>query len=251
MTDTEDPEKEFEPPVEGEPLYGLWLDGWHPMDHPPINEEVEDHIERTFGKIDTVLHEILSSYVHLDVNVIPPSHGRDFTTYVTSGMSDLPMKVTGIARPDYWSRAELLIALPGAPDQHVNHHLTSSMRNFARYPHREETWLAVGHTIGDPDDGPIAEDTRMCAYLLGPPVVTPLCESSRCCELKLNDGGCVHFFAIYPIHPDELALKLKKGSDSLFDLFARAEVTEVYRPDRPSAVRSKRRLELPRFLRKP
>lgn len=241
---------EVEPPAEDDPAYELWAEGWRPMDHPPLNDEVEAHIERSFGKPATVLHELLSLQVHVDVNVIPPSAGRSFTTYVTSGMSDLPMSVEGIDDPERWSRAELVMALPGPPETHAGHHLISTLRKYARFPHAQKTWLGYGHSLGGEEDGPIAEDTRLSGYILGLPIVSPQGDPSRSWELELRDGGCVHFFSLVPIYPEELALKLAKGSDALVSRFDRAGVTEVYRPDRASAVapRATPLLDIGRFF---
>lgn len=252
MVEREAPDGEVEPPGEDDPLYELWTEGWRPMDHPPLNDEVEAHIERCFGKPATVLHELLSLHVHLDVNVIPPSAGRDFTVYVTSGMSDLPMSVEGIDEPERWSRAELVMALPGPPETHTDHHLISTLRRHARFPHAQQTWLCYGHSLGGEEDAPIAEDTRLSAYVLGLPLVSPLGDPSHSWGLDLKEGGSVHFFSLVPIYPEELALKLAKGSDALVSRFDRAGVTEVYRPDRPSAVvpRATPLLDFGRFFRR-
>jgi hypothetical protein len=225
--------EQFDEPDEGEPFYDLWQEGWRPLNHGPLNEEVEAHIERCFGKASTVVHELLSLHVHLDVNVIPPSRGRRFTTYVTSGMSDLPMKVPDPIGPKSWSRAELVIALPGPPESHEDHYLIDRMRNLARYPHIAGTWLGLGHTLQAEGGEALGDDTRLSGFVFGMPIACPLTSSIEAFELTLETGELVHFFALVPIYPEELALKLKDGnSDRLFELLDAAQATELYAPNR-------------------
>jgi hypothetical protein len=229
----------------------LWDLGWRPLDHEPINEEVEAHIERCFGPVETVLHELLSSHVHLDVNVIPPVGGRDFTLYVTSGMSDLPMKVDeGVEDAESWNRAELLIALPGPPIDRRDHYLVHDLRTMARYPHAQERWLCHGHTVGGEEV--IGPDTAMTGYILDWPSISPLVDPTEACELKLRNGELVHFFALVPIYPEELDLKLAKGSQTLLDRLERSGVSELYRPDRGNAagLAASPRIDLSRFFRR-
>src|SRR4051794_32608719 len=57
-------------------------------------QAISDHIETHIGKIGVVLHEIASDYIHVDVHHIPPTVDRNFHSFVTSGMSNRPMKVS-------------------------------------------------------------------------------------------------------------------------------------------------------------
>jgi len=201
----------------------LMSDGWSGMGHAPHNWEVDAHIRCCFGQADAVLHERLSKFVQLDVHVIRPTAGRDFTTYVTSGMSDLAMNV-----PDSfadWRRAELVIALPGSPETHFDqagrrHYLIDHLRNYARRPHALGSCFILGDTIG-PFEGEetIGPDTRLSAYILARPVVT----------------------ALEPIYADELDLKLNQGSDVLIARLEAANAFELYDPDRPSVATQKAR----------
>ena len=52
----------------------------------------------------------------------------------------------------------------------------------------------------------------------------------------------IEFFAVVPLHGDEMQLKLDKGLDALFDALDGAKVTEVLHPDRQSAVTKRRGL---------
>ena len=223
----------------------LTADGWSKMDHTPHSWEIDAHIRSAFGQAQVVLHEQLSKYVHLNIHVIGPSDGRAFTTYVTSGMSDLPMNA-----PDElseWRRAELVIALPGPPEAHVDaagrrHYLIDQMRNYARRPHALGTYFILGDTIDpfDPDES-IGPDTQLAAHLLGRPMITPIIDGMDAFRATLSTGETVNFLALEPIHADELDLKVKQGSEELIERLEAAGVTELYEPSRPSVADEKGR----------
>ncbi len=54
---------------------------------------ITDHIKKYFGADFFVLHEKKSSTVHIDVHVVRPTATRPYFTLLTSGMSDLDMRV--------------------------------------------------------------------------------------------------------------------------------------------------------------
>src|SRR4051812_10169097 len=66
---------------------------------------VGDHVEKHFGTVDTVFHEFVSPYVHIDLYVVAPTDARPVTTVVPSGMSQRPMPAEGGDR-----YAELMLA---------------------------------------------------------------------------------------------------------------------------------------------
>src|SRR5262245_16858921 len=65
---------------------------------------VSDHVEKYFGPIGNVLHEIVSPYAHIDLHVVEPRPERPVYTVVTSGMAARPMP-GGVY-------AELMLVLP-------------------------------------------------------------------------------------------------------------------------------------------
>ena len=77
-------------------------------------EAIEDHIEKHVGKIDTVMHELVSDLVHIDVHIVEPAAERNYYTLITSGMSDLPMTIPDGA--EEFRFAELLVCLPAGWD---------------------------------------------------------------------------------------------------------------------------------------
>src|SRR4051794_25217350 len=55
-------------------------------------DAVGAHVERHFGEIAGVYHEILSPWAHIDLFVVAPSTERPVTTVVTCGMAQFPMR---------------------------------------------------------------------------------------------------------------------------------------------------------------
>jgi hypothetical protein len=220
--------------------------GFTPAAPAETAEEVERQLGERFGEPSTVFHEIVSDLVHLDVHLVPPRPERDCWTLFTTGMSDLPMAAPPgaeelrfaelvLSLPSHW-RLDLLQATPPPPDLERWYWPVRWLKQLARLPHEYETWLGTGHTVpnGDPAE-PFAPDTRLCCWLLLPPVSVP--EPAR--QLALSDGRTVHVLALYPLYPEELGLKLDKGLDDLLDAFDRAGVSEVLTLDRPPVVRRK------------
>ncbi|MFR1994421.1 suppressor of fused domain protein [Ruminococcus sp.] len=56
-------------------------------------DAVETHITRWFGEYPTVLHEVFSPDIHVDICIIPPSPERNWVTLVTEGMGAHRMHV--------------------------------------------------------------------------------------------------------------------------------------------------------------
>jgi len=231
----------------------LASDGWAPMDRGAPSEEVEAHIARCFGEPAIVLHETLSKFVHLDIHVIAPSNGRDFTTYVTCGMSDRPTKAPS-AYSD-WERAELVIALPGPPQAHVDaegrwHYMIDHLRNYARRPHAMGLCFILGDTIGTVDaEETVGPDTRLSAFVLTRAVASPIGDPMDAFRATLSTGAVVNFLALEPIHADELDLKTQQGSDVLIERLEEAKAFELYDCNRASvAPRKARGFSLKRLL---
>jgi hypothetical protein len=230
----------------------LAADGWGPMEHAPINAEIDAHIRRCFGEPATILHEHLSKFVNLDVYVIAPTRGRTFTTYVTSGMSDQPMAAP-VGLPE-WTRAELVIALQGPPEMHVDadghfHYLIEQLRAYARRPHAVKSYYMLGDTVGPLDEEPLGPDTQMDAAIFSRPVLSPIIDAMAAFRAHLSNGEVVNFLAVEPIHADELELRAKRGADALIPRLEAAQVFELYNPERPSVAPQK--FSLMRMFSKP
>lgn len=205
-------------------------------------EDIQAHVEAHLGPISTVLHEIVSDLVHLDILVVEATEERPFHVLVTSGVSDMPMAVPGGLEDE--RRVELVIALPAdwplamEAFQDERHYWPLRwLKQVGRLPHAYGTWIGWGHTIpnGDPP-APIA-DTRFAGVLLMPPYFLP----AGFFRLQTRAGETVTFYQLMPLHADEMDLKLREGADALEALFEKHNVDLVIDPHRASVARPTRR----------
>ncbi|MDA0166966.1 suppressor of fused domain protein [Solirubrobacter ginsenosidimutans] len=199
---------------------------------------ISDHIEHHFGPVPTVFHEIVSPHAHIDLHVVVPTKERPAITVVTSGMSERPM-----ANGKY---AELMLILPPSwPTMDDPAFQTDEgywpyrlLKELARLPHEFGTSIGLGDTVphGDPPS-PYARNTKLCGALIAP-MVLPNEEGA---EQIVHDGREIDLLAVWPLHKDEMQVKLDDGLDRLFDLLDEARITEILEPDRPSVVPKRRR----------
>jgi Suppressor of fused protein (SUFU) len=198
---------------------------------PRLIEAIEAHVTEHFGAPTAVWHQIVSLYVHVDVHVVEPTPERPVYTLVTSGMSERPMRSADGDR-----YAELMMVLPPTWPSDARWPFTL-LQDLAELPHGFDTTLWTGHTVphGDPPK-PYAPETKLCGALLMPPLLAP-----EGFETLVHDDREIRFFAVIPLHRDEMQLKLDQGLDPLLDLLDDAEVTEILDADRPSVAPARRR----------
>lgn len=199
-------------------------------------QAIDQHLEEHFGKVDYVLHELVSDLVHIDIHVINPTPERPWYTLVTSGMSDLPMHPPEGA--EEYQHAEIMICLP--PNWKLSQEAFKDERNYwpvrwlkmlARLPHEYTTWLSYWHTVpnGDPPE-PLADDTKLAGFMLIPPMTT----SVEFHELLVPPARTIRFLAAIPLTAPEMDFKLKAGAEALMDRLDRAKVTELVNTTRKS-----------------
>ena len=203
---------------------------WQPPDmHDSSMEAIEEHFKRFIGKAETVLHEIVSDLVHIDVHVIPPGGRNDHYTLFTTGMSDLPMKAPEGAEECRF--AEIMVKLPAkwklsdaAFKDEANYWPVRWLKMLARMPHEYDTWLFHGNTVpnGDPPE-PYAPDTRLCCALLLPPVFEP----DGFASLYVSPEKTINILEFYPLYLEEMNLKLSKGTDAVLAGFEKHNISPV------------------------
>lgn len=210
---------------------------------PDLIEAIDAHLDACFGKAGrAVFHELVSTTVHVDVHLVPPSDEFPIQRLVTSGMSAAPMTVPeGFDESPF---AELTIALP--PDWPMSDKAFANervywpirlLKSLARLPHDYSTFLSHGHTVpnGDPPR-PYTRGTSLCCALIVPPLFSP----EEFATLELEPGRTVRFLGVVPIHRDEMRVKLDDGSDALYELLNAHNVSDVVDPDRPSVAPKRR-----------
>jgi len=224
----------------------------HPVEHygagprtfspPPAElgvDRIAGHIERHLGPVASVFHEFLSDAVHLDVHWVKPTPARPYHFLATSGMSDRAMNVPErVAAPRH---IELVVTLPErwwigeeafASDNW--YWPVRQLKTLARFPHKYDTWLGEGHTVTNDDPPqPLAPGTRLCGALLLPPQHVP--QAFR--ELRIDGKKTIRFLAVVPLYEEEMALKMRDGTDALLRLLRKHAVTDVVEPARRSVAR--------------
>ncbi|WP_369977722.1 suppressor of fused domain protein [Xanthomonas bundabergensis] len=204
-------------------------------------EQISAHIERHLGPIAGVLHEIVSDTVHIDVHVVPACADVPYLRLVTSGMSDLPMTLSeGVEAPRHM---ELMLSLPAdwplrQQDFEDERHYwpIRLLKTLTRLPHKHATWLGFGHTVpnGDPAE-PYAPGVGFDGAIVLPPVSAPEAFG----ELVIDADKTIVFMTIVPLYPEEMALKLKKGSEALLDRFDAKGVGDIVEPGRVNVARKR------------
>lgn len=206
-------------------------------------EAICNHMQQHVGPTETVLHEIVSDRVHIDVHVVLPNEKSEDIILFTTGMSDLPMAAPEGA--EEFRFAELVMALPaGWPIQkasfedEANYWPVRWLKILARMPHLQKTWLSYGHTVPTDDPPkPFAPKTEMCCMLLMPPYCLP----SEASELVVRDDKVIHFWMPVPIHADEMQFKLDYGAGALEDKFEDGDMQIALNPGRKSVLKKKKR----------
>lgn len=204
-------------------------------------ELISAHIKQHVGEPTSVLHEFVSDVVHIDVHVVAPTPERNCYTLVTSGMSDRAMTTPEDQKEEAF--AELMLCLPAdwPMEEDALQELENSwpihlLKYLARMPHEYETWLAGGHTVPNENPPvPYAPNTKFCAVTFVNPQTTPP-EFER---LKVNENKAINFWAVIPLHLDEINLALKKGVEPLYELLNEHSVTELLDMNRPNTVKKR------------
>ena len=211
---------------------------WEPPEHEARNlADIEAHLEKYIGKVDTVLHELVSDRVHLDLLHIAPTKDRPFHVIVTSGMSDLPMQVPDDMQA--FARAELLVALPAewpvtqAAFQDENHYWPLRwLKQIGRLPHEFNTWVGWGHSIPNGDPPEKIANTNFTGVCLAPPYWL----DAEFFQLNSSSGDTVCFYDLVPVYQEEMQLKLDQGFAALEKAFERAATGFVVDRNRPNTV---------------
>lgn len=174
-------------------------------------EEHERIFAELFGESDAVLHELLPLMPHIDVYRFSPDGKREFFSFVTGGMSDLPMNAPAELGADY-RRAELVFYSKENRDDYPE-----LLRRLAHFVHDNRTWLHWGHTMPNGQPPELLFDTaRLDTLFFMPSIVKP--DSTLNDRLKI-DAEPVQLIWCVPITIAEFQLKLDDGTDALYDLF--------------------------------
>lgn len=207
-------------------------DGMYLYTEKELNQ-YETYIQEQFGAYDEVLHELLSSDIHLDVLVIPPTKEANYYKLVTMGMGAYSMNVPSELREFELERAEFILYLPPTWDIHSvkeeDYWPIRYLKIMARLPLQCNTWFGVGHTISsNKQNEPFDASTDFCSMMLfnGTNIkYEPL-------DFRFKDGKKVNFYHLFPLYLEELLYKQKYGFDVLMDLFPDEDLIPIVNLER-------------------
>ena len=211
--------------------------------------EIGKHIDKHLGSKSYVLHEIVSTTVHIDVHVIEPNQKLPYLTLITSGMSDLDMKVPKGAGPaEDYKLAELVAFLPAdwkIPTESKEFDEFDSqgwypvrwLKHYARMVHEKNTalsWYSSSQN-GNPASA-IGENTAMVGFLFAPALQL----GPEGIFVPTHDGRKIRLLNLVPILQDEIAFSAKNGGEALCDKMDKAE-NFVFFPARKSCLENTKR----------
>jgi hypothetical protein len=182
-----------------------------------------------FGEAQSVFHEVIPLVPHIDVHTYSRSGAQgDVFVLVTSGMSDLPMRIPPAAGKAA-RRVELIFYCSEPKKEYLE-----TLRWVARFPHDQKTWLSFGHTL--PNGNPPAAfwGSEILDTLLFMPTIVH--RDQKLPKELVLDGDPVHFLWVVPLSTPECNLKLAKGFGAILDLFEKNRHPHVFDPNRRSYV---------------
>jgi hypothetical protein len=174
---------------------------------------IDAHVAHHLGEVSTIYHDTASSETHVDVFHVLPTRTRRFASLITCGMSGNTLQDPAFA-------LELCMCLPhdwksgaNALSDRVSSWPIELLRQFAKMTTESGILFGPGHTNanGDPPK-PYADNTRLCAAVLYPPVAFP----RGFWETKHPDGQTILFLTVVPIYSEELELCIKAGPEELY-----------------------------------
>lgn len=201
------------------------------IDNDEMIEKISSHIKNYIGPIDSVIHEMMPTFPHIDVFILRANEERAVHTLITCGMSSVPMTIPKNTNASPY--LELMMVLPGdwplpfgTFENIQNDHdwPINLLKTIATFPHDYHTWLGYGHTLsnGNPP-APFAEHTDLNAFILLPSLHTP----QEFHYLNIDEGKEIEFLSIVPIYQEERDLVIEEGSDALLKFFDQYKINDL------------------------
>ena len=182
-------------------------------------EELDSFISERIGEYQYVFHEMASPDIHLDVCIVEPGADEPYYKLVTMGAGAYRMRIPDAYEEYRLEHAEYIINLP--KDWNINsgeeeHYWPIRLlKDTARLPIWNDTWLFYGHTMQhDADGSPYASNTKFNSAVLN------FGENNKGdVRLIMSSGKVINFYEIIPLYPEELQFKRENDADTLFTLF--------------------------------
>ena len=196
--------------------------------------KIEAYIQQQYGDFPTVIHEIFSPDIHVDIALIPPSDEQPYYKLVTMGAGAFKMNVPREFGRRKLERAEYVIFLPKDWDIHSDkeedYWPIRYLKVMARLPIECDTWLGFGHSLSADEEGkPVAENTKFNSFLL----LHSIGKENQVVEpMRLGLFSRVNFYQLYPLYQEELDYKIEHSTAGLFEKIDDDEldfVVNIYR----------------------
>ena len=180
-----------------------------------------------FGEAKQVWHEVIPLVPHIDVmEYYRSGESGEVCVLVTSGMSNLPMRVPENAEVP--RRVEIIFYSTEPKREYIE-----TMRQLAHFPHDQKTWIGSFHTIPNGNPPEPLWGTAMDTFFFLPPIVR---KDRTLQDDLILDGDHVEFLWLAPLTSAECKLKLAKGSGAILDLFQKNKHSHIFNPERSGYV---------------
>ena len=184
-------------------------------------DEVVECIKEDYGDFQNVLHEVVSTDIHLDVALIPPQEDRDYYTLCTIGAGAYRMEIERDIRIEHHlsEHSEYIMYLPSdwkldeeSMNDEANYWPIRLLKNTARLPLLTDSWFTIGHTTGTEEGMPYSEEYPYNSAILTYPAPFVATRENKC---NLSSGKTILFYHILPITQEELEFKNENGTEAL------------------------------------
>lgn len=184
-------------------------------------DEVVECIKEDYGDFQNVLHEVVSTDIHLDVALIPPQEDRDYYTLCTIGAGAYRMEIERDIRIEHHlsEHSEYIMYLPSdwkldgeSLNDEANYWPIRLLKNTARLPLLTDSWFTIGHTTGTEEGMPYSEEYPYNCAILTYPAPFVATRENKC---NLSSGKTILFHHILPITQEELEFKNENGTEAL------------------------------------
>ena len=184
-------------------------------------DEVVECIKEDYGDFQNVLHEVVSTDIHLDVALIPPQEDRDYYTLCTIGAGAYRMEIERDIRIEHHlsEHSEYIMYLPSdwkldeeSLNDEANYWPIRLLKNTARLPLLTDSWFTIGHTTGTEEGLPYSEEYPYNSAILTYPAPFVATRENKC---NLSSGKTILFHHILPITQEELEFKNENGTEAL------------------------------------
>ncbi len=200
-------------------------------------QALQAHYDRFFGADGTVWHDFHPQHP-IHVHHYGPTKNRRYELLLSEGISFAPMQVGEHAATPY---VEFMLCLPegwfgDAPgagallEDNPQSWPVQMLQNLGRYPHTSGRCLALGDRIRlfeAPEGFP---GSSMTSILLLRSEQFP----DDFDQVPRGDGSAIEILVLHPLYAEEHRLVAEQGLNALLDRFEAAQVSEIWRLDRPN-----------------